>query len=67
MPKWRRTDHALTTIEVLDFTRWLPYCMRQEFVQYRVDHPKSEPFPPYNFDDPDRVHDQEAEDEGGSL
>ena len=67
MLKWRRNGHALTMTEVFDFTGWLPYRTREEFVQHRADHPELEPFPPYNFDDSDRVHDQEAEDEGGSL
>ena len=45
MPKRRRNYHALTTSEVLEFTRWLPYRTREEFTQYRADHQELEPFP----------------------
>ena len=66
MPKRRRNFYALTTSEVLDFTRWLPYRTREEFAQYRADHPELEPFSSYDFDAPNLAHNKEAEDEGGS-
>ena len=46
MPERRRNCHALTTSEVLDFTGLLPYRTREEFAEYRADHPKLEPFAP---------------------
>ena len=46
MPKGRQNCHALTTSEVLNFTRWLPYSTREEFTKYQADHPELEPFPP---------------------
>ena len=60
MPDWRQNGHALTRSEVLDFTGWLPYRSREEFVEYREEHPELEPFPPYNFDAPDQSFDEEA-------
>ena len=62
----RQNCHALTTSEVLNFTGWLPYRMREEFAEYRADHLELEPFAPYNFDAPNQPHDKEAEKEGGS-
>ena len=66
MPKRRWNCHALTTLEILDFTGWLPYRTREEFAKYWADHPEFEPFPPYNFDAPNQSHDKGAEEEGGS-
>ena len=66
MPEGRRNGHALTMSEVLDFTGWLPYKMREEFAEYRANHPELEPFAPFNFDAPDQSHDKGAEEEGGS-
>ena len=39
MLDWRRNGHTLTRSEVLDFTGWLPYRSREEFAEYRSDHP----------------------------
>ena len=66
MLKGRRNSHALTTSKVLNFTGWLPYRTREEFVQHRAEHPELEPFPPYDFDASDQAHDKESEEEGGS-
>ena len=53
MPEGRRQCHALTQSEVLHFTGWLPYHTREEFDQYRAEHPELERFPPYNFGAPE--------------
>ena len=60
MPEGRRNCHALTTSEVLEFTGWQPYRTREEFVEYRAEHLELEPFPPFDFDDPDRSYDKGA-------
>ena len=61
MLDWRQNGHALMRSEVLDFTGWLPYRSREEFVEYREEHPELESFPPYNFDALDQSIDEEAE------
>ena len=66
MLKGRKNCHALTTLEVLNFTGWLPYSTREEFAQHRAEHPELEPFPLYDFEASDQTHDKEAEEGGGS-
>ena len=46
---------------MLDFTGWLPYRTREEFAEYRADHPELEPFTLYDFDALDQCRDEEAE------
>ena len=48
----RRQGHALTQLEVLHFAGWLPYCTREEFDNYRAEHPELVPFPLYDFGSP---------------
>ena len=66
MLEGRRNCHALAMSEVLDFTGWQPYRTREEFVEYRVQHPELEPFPAYDFNNPDRSYDKWVVEEGGS-
>ena len=40
---------SATQSEVLHFVGWLPYRTRDQFDEYRAEHPQLEPFPPYDF------------------
>ena len=42
-------EEVLTQSEVLHFVGWLPYLTRDQFDEYRAEHPELEPFPPYDF------------------
>ena len=66
MPQGRRDCHALTMSEVLKFTGWLPYRNREEFAQYRAQHPELELFPLYDFEASDQTHHKEDGERGGS-
>ena len=65
MPEGRWHCQALTQSKVLHFVGWLPYYTRQEFDEYRTEHPDMEPFPPYNFGVPKHPSEKEPEDGGG--
>ena len=40
---------ALTQIEVLHFVSLWPFCLSDEFDQYRAEHPDLDPFPPNDY------------------
>ena len=61
----RRHCQTLTQLEVLHFVGWLPYRTREEFNEYRAEHPDLEPFLPYNFGVLGHASEQEPEDGGG--
>ena len=66
MPDGGRQGQVLIQSEVLNFTRWLPYHTREEFDNYRTEHPELEPFLPYNFGAPGQAYDKEAGVGGGA-
>ena len=65
MPVGKRQCQVLTLSEVLHFVGWLPYRTREEFDQYRAEHPKLEPFLPYDFKA--SSSEKEPEEGGGDL
>ena len=61
MSDGKRHCQALTQSEVLHFVGWMPFCIREEFDQYRTDHPKLELFPPYDFRTSEYAAEEEPE------
>ena len=54
----------MTQLEVLHFAGWMPLCTREEFDEYRAEHPELESFPPFNFGVSKREANEESEDRG---
>ena len=65
MPNGRIHYQALTQLEVLHFVGWLPYRTREEFDEYRAEHPDLESFPPYDFGVFGHTFEKKSEEGGG--
>ena len=65
MSDGRRHCQALTQSKVLHFMGWWHFRMREDFYQYRAEHPELDPFPPYSFGTFEHAVEAEPLDQGG--